>query len=171
MPEAGRENPHLILSFSDAVERAEKKRTTQAAVLEARHQQVASRAGERRAISERARCWDGDASDFNSTKKEYYKYIYRACELAEDQPWAEDNFSEQMDALINLWDRESGWNPKSDNPNSTAYGIPQALPGRKMGKGWQDDPEVQIKWGLRYITERYDTPIKAWQHFQEENWY
>ena len=41
--------------------------------------------------------------------------------------WAPSEFS----CLVNLWNRESGWNTHASNP-SGAYGIPQALPGSKM---------------------------------------
>jgi hypothetical protein len=164
--------PVSVSGFNGTVAVNEDTLNQAAKVLEVRNQRAASRAKERRAIAERERCWDGDASDFNSTKKQYYKYIYRACELAEGQPWADENFTEQMDALISLWDRESGWNPTLKNAEgSSAYGIPQALPGSKMGKGWQKDPDVQIKWGLKYITSRYGTPINAWAEFNEKGWY
>jgi cell wall-associated NlpC family hydrolase len=79
-------------------------------------------------------------------------------------------------ALYNLWTRESGWNEKADNPTSDAYGIPQALPGRKMasaGSDWKTNPETQIKWGLQYIEERYGDPAKAWSFWNSHNphWY
>ena len=35
-----------------------------------------------------------------------------------------------------LWDRESSWNVYASNPYSGAYGIPQAVPGSKIGIGW-----------------------------------
>jgi hypothetical protein len=37
--------------------------------------------------------------------------------------------ADQFGCLDSLWMRESGWNPHADNPSSSAYGIPQALPG------------------------------------------
>lgn len=76
--------------------------------------------------------------------------------------------------LVKLWERESNWNPLADNPTSDAYGIPQALPGSKMaseGADWKTNPETQIKWGLRYIKERYVTPCEAWNHSERVNWY
>ena len=54
---------------------------------------------------------------------------------------------------MNLWTKESGWNHKSSNGSSGAYGIPQSLPGRKMashGKDWRTNPETQIRWGLSF---------------------
>ena len=54
-----------------------------------------------------------------------------------------------------LWDKESRWNPRADNPKSTAYGIPQLL------KLKATDPYVQIDLGLKYIKARHLTPCKA----------
>ena len=68
----------------------------------------------------------------------------------------------QWPCLLSLWNRESGWAAtKANYAGSGAYGIPQALPGSKMGPGWQDDPTVQINWGLGYIRGRYGTPCGA----------
>jgi hypothetical protein len=63
-----------------------------------------------------------------------------------------------------IWSQESGWNIHADNPSSSAYGIPQALPGSKMssaGPDWQNNPVTQIKWGLGYIKERYGSACGA----------
>jgi hypothetical protein len=80
----------------------------------------------------------------------------------------------QFGCLVNLWNRESGWNTHADNPSSSAYGIPQALPGSKMasaGPDWQNNAETQIKWGLGYIRDRYGSPCGAWGHSQANGWY
>lgn len=77
-------------------------------------------------------------------------------------------------ALVSLWDRESGWRWNADNPNSDAYGIPQALPGSKMasaGKDWRTNPGTQIKWGLGYIKSRYGNPSAANNFQKANNWY
>jgi hypothetical protein len=79
----------------------------------------------------------------------------------------------QWPALDRLWYNESKWDTFADNPSSDAYGIPQALPGSKMGFGWQNDPAVQIRWGLRYIKDRYGSPsraLAAWQA-RSPHWY
>lgn len=76
--------------------------------------------------------------------------------------------------LDSLWTRESGWNHRARNARSGAYGIPQALPGRKMRSAahdWRDNPKTQIKWGIRYIEDRYGSPCGAWGHFRSHNWY
>ena len=70
--------------------------------------------------------------------------------------------------------RESGWNPFADNPTSSAYGIPQALPGSKMasaGADWATNPVTQIRWGLGYIRDRYGSPCGAWAHSEANGWY
>ena len=58
---------------------------------------------------------------------------------------------------------ESGWRVNADNPSSSAYGIPQALPGSKMataGADWATNPVTQIRWGLGYIQDRYGSPVQ-----------
>ncbi|EFG26200.2 Membrane-bound transglycosylase [Scardovia inopinata] len=80
--------------------------------------------------------------------------------------WNESQFT----CLVQLWQRESGWSTTAANP-SGAYGIPQALPGSKMGAGWQSDSRVQINWGLNYIAGRYSTPCGAWAHSNSSGWY
>lgn len=82
--------------------------------------------------------------------------------------------AEQFSCLDKLWTKESGWRWSADNPTSSAYGIPQALPGAKMashGEGWESDPRVQIAWGLDYIADVYGAPCRAWGHSQSVNWY
>jgi hypothetical protein len=87
---------------------------------------------------------------------------------------AERGWSGQFGCLNLLWNRESGWNYQATNPSSGAYGIPQALPGSKMATiaaDWRTNAATQIKWGLRYIAERYGTPCGAWAHSQATGWY
>jgi hypothetical protein len=86
--------------------------------------------------------------------------------LAAQRGWGAAQFA----CLDSLWNRESGWRVNASNP-SGAYGIPQALPGSKMGPGWQSNPTVQITWGLNYIAGRYGTPCGAWAHSQSTGWY
>ncbi|MFC5380712.1 phospholipase [Aquipuribacter nitratireducens] len=80
----------------------------------------------------------------------------------------------QWSCLDALWQKESNWSHTADNPTSSAYGIPQALPGSKMasaGSDWETNPATQIRWGLGYIADRYGTPCAAWEHSQAHNWY
>ena len=77
--------------------------------------------------------------------------------------------SSEFDCLDNIWSQESGWNIHADNPSSSAYGIPQALPGSKMssaGPDWENNPETQIRWGLGYIQSRYGSACEAWSYKQ-----
>lgn len=77
----------------------------------------------------------------------------------------------QWTDLVWIWNKESGWSWSADNPSSDAYGIPQALPGSKMGSGWQDDGAVQIDWGLGYIASRYGSPSQAKVWWLKYKWY
>ncbi|WGX95644.1 lytic transglycosylase domain-containing protein [Nocardioides sp. L-11A] len=82
--------------------------------------------------------------------------------------------SSQFGCLDSLWTRESNWRWNADNPTSSAYGIPQALPGSKMstaGSDWATNPATQIRWGLGYIKGRYGSPCGAWGHSQARGWY
>jgi hypothetical protein len=90
--------------------------------------------------------------------------------LAADRGWADGQFS----CLDSLWTKESGWRWDANNSSSGAYGIPQSLPGSKMGafgSDWSTNPLTQIKWGLQYISSRYGTPCSAWGQSQAANWY
>lgn len=81
---------------------------------------------------------------------------------------------DQFGCLDSLYTRESGWRINADNPYSSAYGIPQALPGSKMasaGADWETNPVTQIRWGLGYIQDRYGSPCGAWAHSQGHGWY
>jgi hypothetical protein len=78
--------------------------------------------------------------------------------------------------LDNLFEKESNWRTEADNPSSSAYGIPQALPGNKMasaGADWLTNPATQITWGLGYIKGRYGTPCGAWAAwtYHSPHWY
>jgi hypothetical protein len=82
--------------------------------------------------------------------------------------------ADQFGCLDSLWTRESNWSVTADNPSSSAYGIPQALPGSKMasaGSDWATNPVTQIRWGLGYIQDRYGSPCSAWGHSESVGWY
>lgn len=91
--------------------------------------------------------------------------------MAADQyGWGEGEFS----CLVSLWNKESGWSYTASNPSSGAYGIPQALPGSKMGSvasDWETNAITQITWGLQYISGTYGSPCAAWSHSQSTGWY
>lgn len=80
----------------------------------------------------------------------------------------------QFSCMLNLWDRESGWDKWAYNSRSGAYGIPQALPGDKMasaGLNWRSSAWVQIRWGLGYIRAVYRYACSAWEHEVMYGWY
>lgn len=84
--------------------------------------------------------------------------------------WGQDQYS----CLVILWERESNWRYNASNSGSGAYGIPQALPGRKMaseGSDWLTNAETQIKWGVKYIAGRYKNPCNALHHSDVNGWY
>jgi hypothetical protein len=108
--------------------------------------------------------------------------ITRTEDLSDDNPrdiaralLGEFGFSQdQFSCLDSLYIGESGWRVDADNPTSSAYGIPQALPGEKMasaGADWATNPETQIRWGLGYIRARYGTPCSANAFKSANNWY
>lgn len=99
----------------------------------------------------------------------YNKWFARVY-MQQKYGWGADQFS----ALEQLWQRESGWSQNAHNVSSGAHGIPQALPGSKMGSfgsDWATNPETQIKWGLSYIKSVYGTPSAALASSHSRGWY
>jgi len=73
--------------------------------------------------------------------------------------WGEDEFTCYDDIIM----RESKWIVTADNPHSTAYGIPQALPGKRMaafGDDWLTNPATQIRWASTTSTTATAPPAK-----------
>lgn len=95
--------------------------------------------------------------------------------VAEVQQMARDIVgSGQFQCFSNIVNHESTWNYRAQNPSSGAYGLVQALPGSKMasvGADWRTNPATQIKWGLKYMNERYGSPCGAWSFWQTNHWY
>ena len=89
--------------------------------------------------------------------------------------WARNHVGAgQFPSLNKIWMRESGWNRYARNPSSGAYGIPQALPARKLGQAggdWAWNGYTQMRWGLRYIRSHYGSPANAWHFWQTHHWY
>jgi hypothetical protein len=73
--------------------------------------------------------------------------------------------AKQYRCLDTLWDKESKWDPRADNPKSTAYGIPQLL------KLKVKDPYLQIDLGLKYIKHRHSTACKALEYHKLKGHY
>ena len=108
------------------------------------------------------------ASRFPYASKAYNK---KYAQILMKQKYGWEN--KQYQCLVKLWNRESGWRVNAHN-SSGAHGIPQALPGKKMGSAgpnWRSNPHTQIKWGLKYIKGRYKTPCGALGHSNKHNWY
>ena len=103
-----------------------------------------------------------------ATKNEYQAYAYD--KVINLYLWSEEDYN----ALVKLWDRESEWNPHAHKKNSGAHGIPQSLPANKMaseGEDYYTNGYTQINWGLKYIKERYGSPLAAWMHSERKGWY
>ena len=69
---------------------------------------------------------------------------------------------------------ESGWNPKAQNPSSSAYGIGQALPPSKMasfGSDYMTNPITQLKWMKSYVNGRYGGIKNAYAFWKNHHWY
>ena len=71
----------------------------------------------------------------------------------------------QMKCLGLLYGKESAWNHLAQN--GSHYGIPQ---GRSIYLKTATI-EQQIRWGLKYIDNRYGSPCKAWAFFQANNYH
>ena len=96
--------------------------------------------------------------------------------LSQPYGWSPTQDPAQWNALVQLWQRESSWDITARNPSSGAYGIPQALPGSKMGTiapDWRTNPATQIRWGLAYIQATYGSPEQALAKWESRSphWY
>jgi hypothetical protein len=108
---------------------------------------------------------DAERRKYEGTPKEV------ARNLLEDHGWEIDD---EWSCLEKLWNKESRWKTRAENPSSGAYGIPQALPGDRMasyGRDWRTNPITQIKWGLDYIEDRHGSPCGAWSRSKAKGWY
>lgn len=95
-------------------------------------------------------------------------YTANPVELGKQMAGARGWTDGQWDALYQLWNRESGWNPSATNFFSGACGIPQAYPCSKI----QDKSTAgQITWGLNYIAGKYGSPANAWAYWQRNHSY
>ena len=110
-----------------------------------------------------------------SRQVELARTPYGAKKVAKSILIDEYGFGEKEYKCLNsLWTQESNWNYKARNKRSGAHGIPQALPASKMSvvsTDWRTNPVTQIRWGLRYISVRYETPCKALAKHKRSNYY
>ncbi|WP_369056481.1 lytic transglycosylase domain-containing protein [Kineococcus terrestris] len=135
-------------------------------IAEQRRLEEEARAAEAARLAEEAR----RAAEAEATRNAQRDPKGVARVMVADRGWSAEQFS----CLESLWTKESDWRWDADNPTSSAYGIPQSLPGSKMaaaGPDWETNPVTQITWGLEYIANRYGTPCSAWSHSQAVNWY
>jgi hypothetical protein len=135
--------------------------------------QAASPAGAARASGQSgAAVLDGSAQPLTlAAHRRHLRPRQIAWRMLRRKGWSPDY---QYPFLNRLWKRESGWNVHAENPYSGAYGIPQAVPGSKMasaGPNWPNSARTQIRWGLRYIRARYNSPRRAWLHSRSYGWY
>ncbi len=73
---------------------------------------------------------------------------------------------EQFYCLDEIVYKESRWNYKAKNPNSSAFGLFQIL------KSKEKDPVKQIDLGLKYLDRRYDgCACTALAHHKLKGWY
>lgn len=137
--------------------------TESAALPTARMWRAAARHADRHERASRS------ASPYRFGTVAYSKWFARVY-MQQKYGWGAGQFS----ALEQLWQRESGWSQSAHNPSSGAHGIPQALPGSKMGSfgsDWATNPETQIKWGLSYIDSVYGSPAAALASSHSRGWY
>ncbi len=70
--------------------------------------------------------------------------------------------------------KESGWNYTAKNRSSGAYGLCQALPGKKMataGSDWETNPITQLKWCNSYASSRYGSWAAAYNFWLTKRWW
>jgi len=80
---------------------------------------------------------------------------------------------EQYSCFTKLIGKESAWNPKAQNPISTASGIGQMLDSTVSSLGMKKSNAgvAQLVATLSYISRRHSHPCGAWNHFKEKGWY
>lgn len=80
---------------------------------------------------------------------------------------------EQYSCFTKLIGKESAWNPKAENPTSTASGIGQMLDSTYRGLGMRKSNTgvSQLVATLSYISRRHVNPCNAWEHFKSKGWY
>jgi hypothetical protein len=106
-------------------------------------------------------------------REAFRDYVRQATPLAATGRWAGLPDWSDNDALMELIDRESDYNPTAQNPRSTAYGLFQFLDSTwaSYGIAKTSDPLQQTIAGLRYIKSRYSTPERALEFHNKNNWY
>jgi hypothetical protein len=71
--------------------------------------------------------------------------------------------------------KESAWNPKAQNPTSSAAGVGQLLSGtyKNLGMKHSNEAVPQMVASLAYIGRKYGSggPCAAWAHWKAKKWY
>jgi hypothetical protein len=71
----------------------------------------------------------------------------------------------QYHCFVKIITKESRWNP--DAKNGSHYGL-----GQMRSKWYKNlDPYRQIDQTIKYITNRYQTPCKAWAFHERKGWF
>ena len=69
---------------------------------------------------------------------------------------------------------ESGWRVDAQNPNSSAYGLPQCMISDHSECGtqeWKTNPITQLRWFYNYCKNRYGSVQGAYDHKIAKGWY
>jgi len=79
----------------------------------------------------------------------------------------------QYGCLTKLIGKESAWNPKAENPKSTASGLGQLLDSTYSSLGMKKSNAgvSQLVATLSYISRRHSHPCGALRHWKLYNWY
>ena len=87
--------------------------------------------------------------------------------------YAQTLFPDEWKYFDDLIWRESKWDPKAQNPHSTAYGLGQFLNGtwETVGCVKTSDPYKQLDCTKKYIEKRYGNPHRALHHQIAHDWY
>lgn len=80
--------------------------------------------------------------------------------------------AQHIQAAFYIANNESGFRLDAVNKSSGACGIAQALPCAKMGCKLEfSDMDCQINWMVKYIAQRYGTPLQAQAFWAQNHWY
>ena len=82
---------------------------------------------------------------------------------------------QQYKCFAQLIGKESAWNPKAQNPTSSAAGVGQLLSGtyKNLGMKHSNEAVPQMVASLAYIGRKYGSggPCAAWAHWKLKKWY
>ena len=74
--------------------------------------------------------------------------------------------------MVEIAWRESRFDPKMQNPNSSSHGLYGFLDSTYRNYGGKtNDPMEQTRMALRYTYDRYGGPVKALEFWRRNGWY